>query len=83
MKGDADYVALEIEASLYCDDLVKRIRELENRFSHVAVKSINPKSDACHECGLTIGDPIHVPAPERSWFEKAVMAGYEPSDNCG
>lgn len=53
-----------------------RIRSLEAKFAHPYAKSINPKSGACAVCGLHGTDAIHVPARERSDFEKAIIAGF-------
>jgi hypothetical protein len=58
-----------------CSKAAERIEQLEARFAHVAAPSINPKSHACHICGLHVTDNIHVPEPERSCFEKVIISG--------
>jgi len=57
---------------------MNRVADLESRFAHVYQPSINPKSPACHACGLPGSDAIHVPARPLSWFERAILDGYTP-----
>jgi hypothetical protein len=44
--------------------LPARVDELEAKFGHFFVVSVNPKTAACHQCGFNIGDPIHTNPPD-------------------
>lgn len=55
-EREAKLLALEVEASLYCDDLVARIRELESEIREIA-NGFLPD-------GTYAGRPIYVIAPQ-------------------